>query len=162
MRWSAVLASLPPETAAVVNGLTLGYGQAALAGRRAASNASVTAIERALVAALLAWSRSVALLPAALQPGWVAPVLPDLATRPGLPAGSWQALLLSVVAGPLDTQLAEVLAVASRSAELIMADASVADSLAQLTVAAAAVVALRARLLALVDDDEPDRAGAVP
>src|SRR5687768_4511523 len=100
MLWSTVLASLPPETAAaVVNGLTIGYGQAALAGRRAARGANVTAVERALVAALVAWSRSVALLPAALRTTWVAPVLPDPATPPTFPAAPWQTLVVQANAG---------------------------------------------------------------
>jgi hypothetical protein len=150
MQWSELLATLPPATAVdLVNGLSLGYGQVALAGRRAARGASVTAVERALATALVVWERGVALLPDRLLESWPAPAAPDPATPPDLPSVSWDSLLVTAAAGALDTRLAEAVAAARRSAELAVADAPVADVLAQLATARVAVVAVRDQLLAL-------------
>lgn len=159
MQWSEVLAQLPPATAAtLVNGLTIGCGQAALAGRRAAQDARVTAVERALVAALVAWSRSIALLPDALRRSWVAPVLPDPALPSALPVMTWRQLLAHDDPGTLTEALADVLGAAHRAVALVVADADVADTLAQLTAVVAAASALRARLLTLAQDHVDARA----
>ena len=46
------MATLPPEQGAqLINGLTIGYGSLALAARRAAEDASVATVERAVAAA---------------------------------------------------------------------------------------------------------------
>ena len=154
MQWSELLATLSPTTAVdLVNGLSLGYGQAALAGRRAARDARVSAVEGPLAAALVAWARSVALLPAEARAAWVPPTPPDLAAPPNLPAASWSAVLRGADVGPLDTLLGEALAAARRSAQVVLDDGPVTETLAQLALAWAAAAALHARLRALADDD---------
>jgi hypothetical protein len=126
MLWSEVLVSLSDEGAArLVNGLSIGLGATALAGRRAARDASLGAVERSLAAAHDALARSLAELPAALRlPGNDShPRL--VSAEPRVPTLSWTDYVLQWDADPGQAPqvlLADAVRGAREAGEAFLAD----------------------------------------
>ena len=149
MHWSDFLATLPPEQGAqIVNSLTVGYGTVALAVHRAAGDASLTTVERAVAVAHDALVRSLALLP---EPFHVcgervlrlplAPVLPALTWREFLAARGWDETQ------ELQALLTEAVGRARRSGAAIMADGEAEAVVADIEAARTVLARLHDRLL---------------
>ena len=152
MRWTDFLATLPPEQGAqLVNGLTVGYGSLALAARRAAADASLTTVERAVAAAHDALVRTLMLVPAVLLP---LAVQEDRTLRvplvPALPELNWRAFL--TVRGWEETQavhglLTGAVSRARQSGTTIMADGEAEAVIADVVATRAALACLHERFL---------------
>jgi hypothetical protein len=142
MRWSELLDMLPPATAAaLVNGLTVGYGMTALAGQHAARADTVAAVERTVAAAHDALGRTLQLLPAALRPAPAGRRVPD---EPTLPPQTWTAYLLELPgdAGQVvHGRLRAAVGLAQRSGEAVLADGDAAGIIAEVEAAQAALAA---------------------
>lgn len=148
MRWTEALNELPVETRArLINGLSIGFGWAALASRRASRDADVESVQSAVAAAHDALGQSLQLLPHFLQIAAVQVVL--LQVSRSISSPNWQVYL----DGQADDEKARIqgllvsaLGQTTRAALAVRTDATGEIVVAEIVSAQAALRLLHARL----------------